>query len=193
MAWAPDYTEVDDLREFVTDLATQIPADEANFPRAIAAASRAIDRHCRRQFGLVAAPEVRRYRVHRRCGYWVADIDDLMTTTGLLIDGQAVVEPELTPLNAAAEGKPWTALEVDESILDDRGRVSLTARWGWTTVPVAVTEACLLQASRLVARRGAPFGVAGSPATGSEVRLLAKVDPDVAVSLGAYQRRARPQ
>lgn len=193
MAWAPDYTTVADLREFVTSSTEEVAPDEANYPRAIAASSRAIDRHCRRQFGLVAAAEARRYTVRWRSGYLVADIDDLMTTTGLLVDGGAVVDPEFLPLNAAAKSEPWTALEVAESAVDDRGRVEITARWGWTTVPTAVVEACLLQASRLAARRGAPFGIAGSPDSGSEMRLLAKVDPDVAVSLEPYRRKARPR
>lgn len=194
MAWAPDYTDVDALREFVTSQTVEIDADEANFPRAITAASRAIDLHCRRQFGLVATPQARRYRVRRRGCYLVARIDDLMTTTGLLVAGEAVADPELTPLNAAEEGKPWTSLEVDTAAVDTRGRVEITARWGWTTVPVAVVEACLLQASRLSARRGSPFGVAGSPDTGGgELRLLAKVDPDVAVTLEPYRRKARPR
>jgi hypothetical protein len=193
MAWAPDYATVDDLREFVTSSTELVDADEADFPRAIAASSRAIDKHCRRQFGLVAAPEVRRYTVRCRHGYVVADVDDLQTTTGLLVAGDAVVDPEFLPLNASAKGEPWTMLEVAESAVDDRGRVSITARWGWTAVPVAVVEACLLQASRLCARRGAPFGIAGSPSSGSEMRLLAKVDPDVAVSLGDYRRMARPR
>lgn len=194
MAWAPDYAEVSDLREFITSSTVEVDADEANFPRAITAASRAVDRHCRRQFGQVDTPEVRRYHVRYREGYLVAVIDDLMTTDGLLVDGQAVSTPELTPLNAGLEARPWTALEVDSDAVDTRGRVSITAQWGWTEVPVAVVEACLLQASRLCARRTSPFGVAGSPDTGgAEIRLLAKVDPDVAVTLEPYRRKARPQ
>ncbi len=190
MAWAPDYVAVDDLATFVRITDND---DDAQLAPAIAAASRAIDRHCRRQFGLVAAPEARRYTVRCRHGYLVADIDDLMTTTGLLVAGQAVADPEFLPLNAAAEGRPWTTLEVDEAAVDDRGRVTITARWGWTTVPDTIVEACLLQASRVFARRGAPFGIAGSPDSGSEIRLLAKVDPDVAVSLEPYRRKARPR
>ena len=190
MAWAPPYVEVVDLAEFVriTDA-----DDDTQLGLAVAAASRAIDRLCRRQFGLVAAPEVRRYRVRYREGCLVAVIDDLMTTVGLLVDGLAVTGPELTPLNASADGRPWTALEIDSAAVDDRGRVSITAQWGWTTVPDTVKEACLLQASRVFARRGAPFGVAGSPDSGSEIRLLAKVDPDVAVMLEDYRRKARPR
>lgn len=194
MAWAPGYTDADALREFITSQTVEVDADEANFPRAIAAASRAIDLQCRRQFGQVAAPEARRYRVRRRGCYLVAAIDDLMTTTGLLVAGQAVADPELTPLNADVEGKPWTAIEVDTTAVDDRGRVEITAQWGWPTFPVAVVEACLLQASRLCARRGSPFGVAGSPDTGGgELRLLARVDPDVQVTLEPYRRKARPR
>lgn len=53
-------------------------------------------------------------------------------------------------------------------------------------IPSAVKQACLIQASRFFTRRYAPFGVAGSPDSGSEIRLLAKVDVDVAVILGPY-------
>jgi len=55
-------------------------------------------------------------------------------------------------------------------------------------VPTTVKQATLLQASRVFARREAPFGVAGSPDMGSELRLLEKVDPDVAVMLVPYVR-----
>jgi hypothetical protein len=51
----------------------------------------------------------------------------------------------------------------------------------------------MLQASRFYARRDSPYGVAGSPDLGSEVRLLSKVDPDVAVSLADYVRPAVAQ
>lgn len=191
MAWAPDYVTADDLREYVTNSDEEIPADEAQYPRAIAAASRSIDRHCRRQFGLVAAPEARYYRVRRVGAVWLVDTDDLMTGVGLLVGGVAPATSALRPRNAAAIGQPWTGLALD-ACPDDEW-VEVTARWGWTTVPVPVEEACLLQASRLVLRRSAPFGIAGSPDSGSEMRLLAKVDPDVAVTLEPYRKRARPQ
>jgi len=51
-----------------------------------------------------------------------------------------------------------------------------------------VLNACKLQTGRFNKRLQALFGVAGSPADGSEVRLLAKLDPDVAVMLVDYTR-----
>lgn len=190
MAWAPSYVEVDDLADFVR---IDDNDDDAQLALAIAAASRAIDRLCRRQFGLVAAPEARYYRPRwdrRRCAY-VVDTDDLMTVTGLLVDDEAVASPVLLPRNAAANGRPWTTLELGTTT--PASEVEVTARWGWTAIPDTVKEACLLQGSRVFARRGAPFGIAGSPDSGSEMRLLAKVDPDVAVSLEDYRRKARPR
>jgi hypothetical protein len=43
-----------------------------------------------------------------------------------------------------------------------------------------------MQASRLLSRRDAPFGIAGSPEMGSEMRLLAKLDPDVDLLVQPY-------
>ena len=44
------------------------------------------------------------------------------------------------------------------------------------------------EASRWFARRNSPYGIAGSPEMGSELRLLAKLDPDVAVMLAGKVR-----
>jgi hypothetical protein len=185
MAWEPDYVEVSDLAGYVR---IDDNVDDAQLALAITAASRAVDRHCRRQFGQVAAPEARYYRpkYSTRYGAWILVTDDLMTTTGLVVTGTYT----LYPRNAAAKARPWTSLHFDT---EPDCELEVTARWGWTEVPDSVKQACLLQASRLFARRGAPFGIAGSPDAGSEMRLLAKVDPDVAVTLEPYRRKARPQ
>lgn len=193
MAWAPDYVTAADLKAYlrITDA-----VDDAQVALAVTAASRAVDRCCNRQFGLVAAPEARVYtaRWDSDRGRYVVDIDDLMTVTGLSVTGEngAVDVFAKQPGNANLAGVPWTRLVVDPTsttlpTLKEDG-VTVTARYGWATVPVAVQQATLLQASRLFKRRDAPFGVAGSPDLGSELRLLAKVDPDVEVVLGPYRR-----
>lgn len=59
-------------------------------------------------------------------------------------------------------------------------------RAGEGSTPSAIVNACLLQASRFWSRRSSPFGVAGSPEFGNELRLLNRLDPDVEVMLGPY-------
>lgn len=204
MAWAPDYTTTDELSDYVRieDL-----DDDVQLGLAVTAASRAIDRHTVRQFGLVDAVEPREYtaRWSRTRGGWLVPIDDLMTTTGLVVqvdqDGDGAHEASLAstayvlrPRNAARKGFPWTELWIDSAAVTGMyvaadGAVQVTALWGWSAVPATVEQACLLQASRLLSRRDSPFGVAGSPEGGSELRLLARVDPDVQVTLDPYRRR----
>jgi len=188
MTWAPDYLTVDELSDYVR---VGDDVDDVEIDRAIAAASRAIDDAAGRQFGKVAAPEARVYRARWDTDLcvWVAPIDDLATVTGSLLDGVVLDAAALYPRNAVAKGKVWTRLVVATSAyaLDD-DEITVTGAWGWPAVPAAVTMACALQASRFLARRDSPFGVAGSPAQGSELRLLSRLDPDVAVSLRGYIR-----
>lgn len=200
MAWAPDYVTTSELGDYVR---ISDAVDDTELGLAITAASRAVDRHTNRQFGLVAAVEERFYTAtwDQRRRRMVVDIDDLMTETGLLVDYDAdddetyahsVDSFNLQHVNAAAQGYPWTRLTVRTDSTTSPGvienGVRVTARWGWTAVPDAVKQATLLQASRIFSRREAPFGVAGSVELGSEMRLLAKVDPDVAVALGPFIR-----
>ena len=56
----------------------------------------------------------------------------------------------------------------------------------FSPVPASVKLATEMQASRWAKRRDAPFGVAGSPELGSELRLLPKLDPDVEVLLSGH-------
>lgn len=193
MAWAPDYATAAELKAY---LRISDADDDAQIALAITAASRAVDQFTSRQFGLVAAAEARKYTAfwdRNRCRY-VVPIDDLMTQVGLTVTVAAGVVDvfDLRPANSVAVGRPWTELvvapaaAVKPTITQDA--VTVTAKYGWTIVPDTVKQATLLQASRLFKRRDAPFGVAGSPELGSELRLLAKVDPDVQVALGPYVR-----
>lgn len=199
MAWAPAYLTSDELKAFIRVTDT---VDDVEVASAIEAASRAVDDHCSegrtppdRQFGQVAAPEARRYTARPRGCRWVVDIDDLMDAAGLTVavPAGAITLYDLTPVNAAVKGRPWTQLVVNpDSTVQPTGEayeVTVTARWGWSAVPVTVKNATKLQASRFLARRDSPYGVAGSPDQGSELRLLARVDPDVAVMLRPYVRR----
>jgi len=190
MSWAPDYITTRELDAFLR-VGDQL--DDVELAAWCTAASRVIDEHCNRQFGKVDAPEQRFYTPRwsaRRCR-WVVDIDDLMSVSGLVVLVGAVTVTTgkftLEPRNAAAEGKPWTRLvfATDAEAQPDgtQDQAGITAPWGWTAFPPAVKQAAKLQGSRFAARRESPYGVAGSPMQGSELRLLARLDPDVAVSL----------
>ncbi|HEY9413785.1 MAG TPA: hypothetical protein VIQ30_03420 [Pseudonocardia sp.] len=200
MVWKPDYVVVDGaggLRDYVTrDGVADV--DDVYLTIAAGAASRAIDRHTGRQFGNVDAAQDRCYtaRWDRRRGVYRCDIDDLYDATGLAVavDSGPVDAFDLEPANALADGMVYEQLVIrPESTHRPTGRteheVTVTSsKWGWPAFPVPVVQATLLQASRLVWRRDAPAGVAGSPDQGSEIRLLARLDPDVAVTLGGYVR-----
>jgi hypothetical protein len=197
VGWAPDYVTTEELNDYFSSGAIEPPEEDyvdTDAPRVIATASRIVDRHCRRQFGLTE-PETRRYAAARGSVTRVA-IDDLMSADDLVVTiaGVALTEPDdgwdLWPLNAPQRGIPWTALRLTGWL--GACTVSITAPWGWTEVPEAVKAATLLQAARLLIRRDSPYGIAGSLADGSEHRLLAKVDPDVAVSLAPYRRTVLP-
>jgi hypothetical protein len=196
MALYPDYATVAELRSYSS---TSGAAEDARLQFALTSASRAIDHATNRQFGVLTVAAARYYTpcYEPRLGRAAALIDDLSSITDLVVkadlDDDAVYETTITtfrkyPLNAASDGRPWDQLVFDPgtSVSYRPGSLEVTALWGWLTVPVTVKNATLLQASRFVKRKDAPFGVAGSPEMGSELRLLAKCDPDVEVMLLPY-------
>jgi len=200
MAWAPDYLTVDEIKSYerIDD-----DIDDSQLARAITTASRAIDQTTGRQFGTTDAVEARYFTAewHRRRQRWVITIDDVMNVTDLEVkfdtadDGTydgLIDHYQLKPVNAMQLGEPWTQIvvhpssAVQPSALEDA--VEVTATFGWLAVPESIKQACALQASRFAARRDSPYGIAGSPDQGSELRLLAKLDPDVVTSVRPFLR-----
>ena len=195
MSWAPDYCTSDELLHFARvndiDLKTE---DATEVALAITGAARAIDLHCNRQFGIDEEPTTRLYRsttVSARVRR--VKVDDIMNASPVTVvtadDAERPITFTLTPVNNLVKGKPYTMLRLPSHIPTvDFEDVKVTTTFGWLAVPEPVKLANLLQGSRFLARREAPFGIAGSPDQGSEMRLLARVDPDVGVSLINYVR-----
>lgn len=201
MAWAPDYTTLAELKSYLRITDT---ADDAELGFAITAASRAIDVAAGRQFGQTS-PAAARYYSYGGAhdgNRQMLEIDDLMSKTGLVVkfdsnnDGvfeTTLVEGtdfQLWPYNAAANGLPWTHIILAYgSIFPVLTReIEITALWGWSSVPVVIKQAALVQAARFFARRNSAYGIAGSPELGNEMRLLARLDPDVAVLVTSVKR-----
>ncbi|MEV4846133.1 hypothetical protein AB0K20_23310 [Micromonospora matsumotoense] len=193
MAWKPDYLTAEEAGEFVR-LPGGSPADEAELATWCTAASRAIDTKTNRQFGKVDVLTARTYRRPAAfdvvSGLWLLEVDDVQDVTGLTVGGTAYADAGVTllPDNAAADGRPFERIGFGDY---PTGPVVVTALWGWSAVPAQVVGACKLQVSRWAARRDSPFGVAGSPSDGSELRLLARLDPDVSTTLAGLSRRRR--
>jgi hypothetical protein len=200
MAWAPDYVPI----AGTSGLAAYVRTDETD-PFLIAlgpAASRAVDAFCNRQFGQLAAPANFTYEgrnaVYLADGTWLLEVDDVqdITAATVTVDG-TVVAAGVTGYrwwenNALAKGYPYTALRFADQ---PTGDVVLSARAGWSSVPAAVIAAVRFQVNRWFVRRESPYGVAGSPDAGTEVRLGARLDPDTRTILagGRVVRSRRPR
>lgn len=192
--WKPNYITAEELKAYrnVDD-----GVDDTFYTAAVTAASRAIDNHCNRQFGQMDESQERAYTAwyNYDLARWVVDIDDLQDATGLVvtIGGTAVTVYTLAPVNAVLDGMAWTQLIIGRSAeaqpCGALAEVLITVdAWGWDAIPVSVVNAAYLQGSRFVSRRKSPYGIAGSPDQGSELRLLNRVDPDVGVSLRGFRR-----
>ncbi len=189
--WAPDYTTAERLKKYLGD---ETDVDDAFVAAWITAVSRNIDLHCGRQFGTVEQATEFYFtpKYDPRRGQWFATIYDLRSATGLQVtkeDGTTVAADgyKLLPSNNAALGKPFEQIRLDSR---PGGDIAIESdQWGWAAVPPSIEVGMWLQAARLAARRDSPFGIAGSPSTGSEMRLLARVDPDFLVTLKPFVRR----
>lgn len=208
MAWEPDYVTLAQAKVHLgltdgTDEA-QNAADNAKLARHITAASRAIDRFCNRQFGQLATAEARYYTpwYDEDLRRWVCEIDDTTATPDFAValdlgdddtysTTLSASDWILRPRNAASKNRPYTQLAIKSSASQPMRRsdsVRAVEKWGWAGIPTTIEDAVLLQVNRLKFRETAPQGVAGSPSQGSEIRLLAKLDPDVEVMVQAYRR-----
>ena len=169
--------------------------DDDALERAITTASRRIDARCARRFYADANASARTYTA---VNGWRVDIDDVSTTTGLVVktdddaDGifettWASVDYQLEPLNALAKGEPVRRIIAIGSTWPTWAApvpVQVTAKWGWPAVPAEITDACLLLAGRLFKRQDSLLGVAGFGDLG--VISVRSIDPDIEGLIAPY-------
>lgn len=201
MALYPSYVTSNEYKDFV-HVDTADTADDTEINLAIAAASRAIDSYCNRQFGQITSATTRYFEAESR-NY--VKIFDLYTTTQLTValdlDNDGVFEETLTldtdfrlvPRNAPGDLEPWTGIELIPGGTYAFPHypyylahypctlVEVSARWGWTAVPDSVKQATLLQADVFMKRRQA--GLAGDYSSTSRF-----VDRDVQLILKPFRR-----
>lgn len=203
MAVTNGYCTVAELREQFGDSGSKLSL--ALLERAINVTSRAIDKLCGypdRKFWLDATVETRVYRPDDPEVAWV---DDIGTTTGLVIktdttgDGTYATtwdaaDYQLEPLNADAADTAyawWRIVAIDDKtfpVAPLRPTLQVTAKFGWSAVPDDVNEACILKAASLFKRKDSPDGVANFGDFGP-VRISRRMDPDVFELLWPFMRQ----
>jgi hypothetical protein len=161
---------------------------------ALGASSRGIDKVTGRRFWL---DDTATSRVFRLAGRVVCEadgdlllvddignVDELVVETGSGSTWSLVTGYETQPDNALAQGKPVTGLLRLGSWGTFTSRVRITTRWGYPAEPEDITEASLIQSSRLYKRKDSPEGIIGSAEWG--VRNLSRRDPDVWALIEPY-------
>jgi hypothetical protein len=100
---------------------------------------------------------------------------------------------QLEPLNGVSNGQavPFTRIRAIQDYLwptaGGEATVRVTGVYGFPSVPIVVTQATVLQASRIFTRLQSPLGVAGFGEMGV-VRVTRALDPDVAALVEPYRR-----
>jgi hypothetical protein len=168
------------------------------------AASRLIDGYCNRKFWQTGTAESRLFTAEDS---FYCSIDDVAGTAitvqtsnngdGIFDVTFAVTDYQLEPLNGYLDGLTWAFDKVRavgdflfptlNSNYGSQALVKITAIFGWPAVPEEVTQATIIQASRIFKRYDSPLGVAGFGDMGA-IRVSRALDPDVAQLVEPYRR-----
>ena len=199
MGLGDNYITSDQLKGYI-GMATADTTDNTRLDDARAAASRAVEKFCHRQFNDAGSATA---RVYFPDGYYLTRVEDFSTTTGLVVKADtagngtysttwASTDVQSEPLNNVSDGETgwpfWKLRAVGTYQFpcywpSDIAPLQVTARWGWSAVPADVKQACLILASNYFRLAGAPFGVAGMDQFGP---IRVKNMPQVAELLMPY-------
>lgn len=184
------YATLDELKAHLNIDLTDT-SEDTKLQLALDAVTELIDEATSRTFAVAAEPASARF--YTAASDRAVFIDDAVTITqvespvGTVWDD--ALEYDAEPVNGPALGRPYEEI-VSLGLAWSRvhNDVKITATWGWPATPKRVKQACLIQSARVFRRPDSPFGVAGSPELGNELRLLARLDPDVENLLATLRR-----
>jgi hypothetical protein len=162
--------------------------DDSLLETAIESASRMIDGFTARTFSN-AGTAVRNFAATDAINLI---IDDAITVTkvestdeiGDTYTEWTATDYQLEPVNGRADGlySPYTGIRAVNTytwpVVDYQALVKITGTWGWPSIPTAVKQATIIQASRLYKRLDSPLGVLGMGDLG-QIRVSRYLDPDV--------------
>ena len=189
------------LAELKAALRITDSVDDSLLEIAINGASREIDGYCERTFYSTSAT-----RVFAPQSATVCEIDDLSSVTSIKSssngDGTFDVtwtsgDYQLEPLNGISGGltSPYTRIravgdylfpEFPSYGINSEATVQVVGTFGYSAIPDAVKQACIILSMRQFKRFDSPLGVAGFGDIG--VMRVTRVDPDVAALLEPYMK-----
>lgn len=198
------YATLAQIRSELGNYAVADTSDDTKLEMAVEAASRQIDGWTGQRFWQDSSETARYFTAYDGIvDFSDSDFGGISTTTNLVVATDdynaltygttwATTDYRLLPLNAAADSQPWTQLVASPvgvySWPYGENAIKITAKWGWATVPMDVTKACLILAIDLFKAKDAAFGVAGFSDQGA-LRVGAGLNR-IAKSLLAPYRRA---
>jgi len=176
--------------------------DDNEIESIITAVSRAIDDICWTRFYTTASDETRYFTAshgdYLNPGLPIVSITTLKTDR----DGDRTYETtwttgdyDLMPFNASLDGHPYEWIQVTPngsySFPKIAKGIEIAGKFGWSTTPSAVTEACYMGAHRLMKRQQTPLGVSAAAALGQLQVLVQQLraDPDFMMMLSPYVKR----
>jgi hypothetical protein len=187
------------LNEVKAALRITDAVDDSLLEMAVESASRLVDGHAGRRFW--NAGTATKYFVAQ--DDYVCEVDDISSSTivlqtssgadGIFDTTWDIDDYQLEPLNAELDGIAWPYTSIRAigdylwPISGGEALVKVTGVFGWPSVPIAIKQATIIQASRIFKRLDSPLGVAGFGDLGA-IRVTRDLDPDVAQLVMPYKR-----
>lgn len=173
--------------------------DDALLEMAVEAASRMIDAECDRNFYSSGTAT----RDYVPADSYVVFTDDIASIVSVKIDDAGegtfpitlkTTDYQREPVNQRVSGNyfPTTQLRmIGDYLLPiwyGQATVRIEGVFGFTPTPIQVTQACVIQASRIFKRLDSPLGVAGFGDMGA--MRVGKTDPDVSMLIRPFKKYA---
>lgn len=187
------------LNEVKAALRITDAVDDSLLNMAVESASRLVDGHAGRRFW--NAGTATKYFVAQ--DDYVCEVDDISSSTivlqtssgadGIFDTTWDIDDYQLEPLNGELDGIAWPYTSIRAigdylwPISGGEALVKVTGVFGWPSVPIAIKQATIIQASRIFKRLDSPLGVAGFGDLGA-IRVTRDLDPDVAQLVMPYKR-----
>ena len=172
--------------------------DDPMLEMAIESASRQIDSYTERYFYNAGTAT----KIFAPIDNWVCPTEDFITLSQVQTseDGESwdttwtADDWQAEPLNGRAGGlvTSFTQIRAVEDYLfpyrNGEATVRLTGTWGWSAVPIAITQATIILASRIFKRLDSPLGIISNDL--GSMRVGFRLDPDVQHLIDPYRKIA---